>query len=266
MNKKIFLALWLMLLPMLCFQSKAQDDLTPIPLDINKKQEVVDSVVARYTPWDEISMSGKLSSSLFPISPSVKIYMERGKLIVISVSAMLIGEVARIEIDPQEALAVNCYSNTYTVLPTSHLESICPGGLNVVQNLLLGRISVIGEGELSQSLASDVDLYSVGYNSLLLVPQQDIENANYNYFYMVSPETYLMQLAGVLLGDGDREIEALYDWGKKNVTIDMNASLGAHYIEASLKLDYPDNKTKKLDRIKLGSAYREVDIRNLLKF
>lgn len=266
MNKKILLALWLMLLPMLCLQTRAQDNAPPVPLDMSKKQEVVDSVVARYTPWDEISMSGKLSSSLFPISPSVKIYMERGKLIVISVSAMLVGEVARFEIDSMEALAVNCYSNTYTIIPTSRLESICPGGLDVMQNLLLGRISILGEGELSRALASEVDLYSLGFDSILLVPHQDIDNADYNYFYTVSPETYLMQLAGVLLGDGNREIEALYDWGKKNVTINMNASLDSYFIEASLKLDYPDNKTKKLDRIKLGSAYREVDIRNLLKF
>ena len=137
MNKKLAYFLIFSLCAWFVLPTKAQNEI-PVAVDKKVKSTVIDSITAGYDSWTEVSMSGKLSSSILPVSPSVKIYMEKGKLVEISVSAFLVGEVARIEVDTKGALIVNKMNDTYTTVSNDRIESVCPGGLEVLQNLLLG--------------------------------------------------------------------------------------------------------------------------------
>ena len=240
-------------------------DVTPVMADAQTKKVVIDSITSHYTRWDEISMSGKLSSPLLPMSPSVKIYMQRSKLVVISVSAPLIGEAVRIEIDKDEALLVNKMSNSYATVSTSLIESVCPGGLEALQNLMLGRITILGSGELSPKNADKVDIYEVGGVEWLVLPQQDLENDSFIYLYFNDLSNFLLDRFVVLAQDGSGNVDASFQWGKKDMTMKWVAEMGSRTLEATLKLNNPDSSPKKISRIELGSKYRKVDLKGVLR-
>lgn len=265
MNRKILFSLTFLLFSLLTFVAKGQEDI-PIPVDARQKKAMIDSIVERYGSWKEISMSGKLSSPMLPLSPSVKVYMQRGSLVVISVSAPLIGEAARIEIDKDRALIVNKLKNTYTTLATERIENVCPGGLEAFQNLLLGRITLLGSGELSKKDSDKLEIYAIAGQDFLLLPNQDLENADFVYMYFVSPITFDLGRFAVMAGENYGNVNVDYAWGKKDVTLSMEAEIDFDKsIQAVLKLNEPDKTAKRIERIELGSKYREVDPRGILK-
>lgn len=265
MIKKIFSFLVFLMLAPVGFDLNAQDDI-PEPIGSCEKMAIVESIAEGYTPWKEISMSGKLSSSLLPISPSVKIYMEKGKLVVISVSAPLIGEAARIEIDNQQALVVNEISNTYITLSGDQIESVCPGGLEVLQNLILGRITILGSGELTKKDADKLEIYEVLQGDLLVLPNQDLENASYVYMYYVNPETLTLDRFVVMAEEGIGNVDVSYVWGNKDMIMNFESEISyGRPLQAVLKLNNPDTSVKRISRIELGSKYRKVGFRDILK-
>lgn len=243
----------------------AAEDGQPLPLPPAERQLVVDSIIADYYAWENISMSGKLSSPMLPVTASVKIYMEKGNIILVSVSAPIIGEAARIEIDGQEALVVNKLKNSYTVVAMEDLETFCPGGLNALQDLILGRIDILGKGELGHDDAGLLDLYDTGEGSWMLLPAQDLDNAPYVYFYTVNCESYLPERLAVIAQNGEGEMDCYYVWDRKNVILNFLASLGGKGMEATLRLNNPDTTVKPLSRLELSSKYRQTDLKGVLK-
>ena len=264
MNKTAKLLMLILMVLIGNMSASADDtDLEAIPAPL--KNEVVDSISAKYYDWKEVSMSGKLSTPMLPISASVKIYMEKDRLIVISVSAPLIGEAARIEIDPDQALVVNKLKNTYTTIETERIETICPGGLTAVQNLLLGRINIMGSGELSSSNSDQVEIYGNNPGLWTILPNQDLENAEYVYFYTVSTGSLLLDRFIVLSQDETGRVDCNYAWGNKDYTLNFEAVFHGRSLVASLKLNNPDSNPKKISRIDLKSKYKEVDIYGILR-
>lgn len=209
-------------------------------------------------------MSGKLSSPMLPVTASLKIYMEKDRLTVIAVSAPLIGEVARIEIDPNEALIVNKMKNTYTTVEMERIEPVCPGGLSALQNMLLGRINILGKGELNKKNSADLNIYDTG-TSWTLLPEQDLENADFVYLYTLTKSPLQLERMIVITESGFGEAECDYVWGKKDLTLNLTVDMGGKAMEASVKLNEPDSKTKKMERIQLNSKYKRVDARGILK-
>lgn len=238
----------------------------PLPVDAAERLAIIDSITAGYADWTDCSLSGKLSSDMLPLSPSVKIYMVKGELIVISVSAPLIGEAARIEIDRQNALVVNKLSNVYSQFSMEMVEPILPGSLEAMQNLLLGRITILGSGELSPENASQVQIYDTTPGIWTVIPNQDLENAPYVYLYAVDCADALLGRLMILAQDGSMTLDESYSWGRNDYTLTLTAATGSRQSQATLKLNYPDARTKAIDRIKLSSKYRQVSPSNLLKF
>lgn len=264
MNNRILITILAAVCAFFSFRTKAQDE--PEPLNDTLRQEIVDSIVSDYYDWHTVSMSGKLSSSLLPINPSVKIYMEREKLVVISIAAPLIGEVARIEIDRDEVLAVNKMKDTYSTMSMAAIEPIMPGGLTAIQNLLLGRITILGEGELSSKNAASVNIYETqDSESLLVLPLQDLENTPFVYLYTVSAGSYLPERFIILTETDAGDLECNYEWGERDMTLNFETELKGKPLGASLKLNLPDSKTKEIKRIDLNSNYKQVDLKGLLR-
>ena len=264
MSKKTLYIIAMVLFFFSAFNLRAQND-EPVPVDEKLKKEVVSTVVNGYTPWEKISISGKLSTSLLPISPSVKIYMEKGSLVVISVSSFWTGEAARIEVDREKTLLVNEMSNTYTVVPNEKIESVCPGGLDALQNMLLRRITILGQGELRHSAGDSLDIYEVPGEALLLLPAQDLENASYIYAYFLNPTSYALDRFVVMSPDESGMVNVTYTNENKDTVMKFEASMGSLPMNASLKLNRPDSNPKKISRIDLGPNYREVDLRGIFK-
>lgn len=264
MSKKLLLVAGIILASMFTGIAKAQDD-EPVPAESFVKEALADSICARYYDWETVSMSGKLSSPMLPVSASVKIYMERDSLVVISISAILMGEVARIEIDNERMLAVNKMKNTYSIVAMSDLEQVCPGGLKVLQNMILGRISIIGSGTISAENSSEYDMYPMDEGEWLIWPTVNNDpNAPYQYVYTVDTDTWLTDTFMVASESEGISADCTYQWNKKEVEIDLQLETGRGGIGATLKLNYPDSKTKVIEPIELSSKYREVSISKLL--
>mgnify|MGYP002908447808 FL=1 len=55
-------------------------------------QAFLNALAASYTPWSSVQLDGKLRMDKLPVSPSVRIYMEKGKKLYISVRAPFVGD------------------------------------------------------------------------------------------------------------------------------------------------------------------------------
>ena len=229
-----------------------------VELDSMATAKFVADITADYHDWRTISYSGKLSGGGLPLKPSVKIYMEKGNLTIISLSAPIVGEVGRVEIDNENALIVNKYNNTYTIIPIAECDRFCPGGSSALQNLLLGRISLMGKGQLTAADSNDVVVYDAMIYDVV-VPINDYQPCDYTYFYTLDPSTLL--LSNFLIVSEENESNAgqcAYSYDKDGTTLSFNISLGGKFLEASLQLNKPDLNTKKIERIELSSKYKKV--------
>ena len=263
--KKILFTICAIAICLLPATLQAQDAQAPAPIDDRQKTELVDSILSEYYPWDTISMSGKLSSSMLPVTASVKIYMERDKLLLISISAPLIGEAARIEIDQNEVLMVNKLSKSFTTLEMERIEPIFPGGLSTIQNLLLGRISIFGKGELNASDIPNLDVYRTEAGNWLILPNQDLENAPFVYFYNINAGNLRLDEFTVMTQPQEGAANCRYEWDARSMTIAMTSAYQGKGMDATLKLNNPDKSTKTIDRIELKSNYKETDFKGLLR-
>ncbi|MCH5238357.1 MAG: DUF4292 domain-containing protein [Muribaculaceae bacterium] len=242
---------------------KAQDDI-PQPLAEVAKDSAVDSIVSRYYEWDEMSISGKLSGPMLPMTASVKLYMQRDSLVLISISGPLVGEVARIEIDNERVLGVNKMQNTYSTVEIEEIEPVFPGGLSAIQNLLLGRVTIVGSGELNQENAPFVDIYDMESGWLIWPLTNNLPEELFEYIYVIDGDNYLIDKFAVMSEEAGIGAECTYQWNKKDMAMDMEFQLPNGVMSATLKLNNPDAKTKKMNRIELNSKYKEVSLRKLL--
>lgn len=245
--------------------SRAQDD-EPVPLSPQVKANLIKTISSQYTPWKEVSMSGKISMQGLPLSPSVKIYMVKDELIVMSVSTIITGEAFRLEVDRNNILAVNKLSNTYTTVGSEMMESIVPGGLQAMQNLLLGRVNILGKGELTSAEAGDVEIYDNAMGDRLILPNQDFDNSPYVYMFIVGRLTSRLDNFIVMTSNGDAAATITYSRADKETTMEMNASAGGKTMGATLRLSAPDSSPKKIDRLVPDGRYRKTDLKGLMNF
>lgn len=245
---------------------KAQEDAI-YPIDINQKSEIVASLANKYAGWDKVSLSGRLTSSMLPVAVTVKIYMENDKLILISLSAPLFGEVGRLEIDRENVLGVNKMGKKYTRYALSDLQAICPGGLRELQSLILGRVSLLGKGSLTKKDASSIEIYDTYPDKWVIVPNSDFQQEGAVYFYTVERQTLDLLQFFVVSDMDNNELGCKYSWQKNgDYTMDLEALVSEKGYSASLKLGAPVRETKPMDRIKIDSKYREVSLKQLLSF
>lgn len=267
MKNKILGILSAIILSLAGFGSSAAEMLNdPIPLGGDEKMKVIDSISSLYYDWNTMSISGKFTSPMLPVSATVKIYMEKDELVIISVSTLFTGEVIRVEIDPSQALAVNKRKNTYSVIEMEKIEPVCPGGLQAIQNLILGRINILGKGALSNTNADSVDIYKAEGDDLVVIPLQDFETGNYVYCYVTDEVSYLLKRFMVLLQNEEDSLYVDYDYQQKNTSLSISTDFRGLAMEGVLKLNNPDMQPKKTERMNLGQKYRHVSPKGLLEF
>ena len=197
--------------------------------------EIVNKILNGYTEWQSASFTGKLRTSMLklPVSPTVKIYMEKGELIQLSVSAPFIGEVGRAEITPNEVLVVNKYKKTYVRESAEAAMSRDRGLLDQVQSLLLGRIVILGKGELSMGLLKDVLFERQNNGEWIVVPNREGEESELQYGYVVNANGRTQVLYGMM--QGRTETATLtYDYSGGGMELGLDLQLPKKRIEGQL--------------------------------
>lgn len=198
--------------------------------------EIVNKILNGYTDWKSASFTGKLRTGMLklPVSPTVKIYMEKGELLQLSVSAPFIGEVGRAEITPSEVLVVNKYKKTYVRESAEAAMSRDRGLLGEVQSLLLGRIVILGKGELSIGLLKDVLFERENNGEWIVVPDSEGEEASgLQYGYVVNANGRTQVLYGMM--QGRTETATLtYDYSGGGMELGLDLQLPKKRIEGQL--------------------------------
>lgn len=149
--------------------------------------EALMTILGNYQAWNSAEFDGKAKIDSAPVSPRVKLYMERGKLIQISVRAPFVGEVFRADVDTDSVLVVNKLAKTYAREPVQRLLEFYPYFIGDVQSLLLGRIIILGAGELDLHNASMVKFESKGKGAgWTVIPPESEGLAALSYCYSVT--------------------------------------------------------------------------------
>lgn len=266
MSKKILPIIGAIIFSIFSFTGEAQVAVDPRPLPMKEKTAVLDSITRGYTPWNRISMSGQLSSPMLPVTASVKIYMERNNVIQMAVAAPFIGEAARIVIDQEKAIVVNRLKNTYSELLMEEVEPIIPGGLTAIQNLLLGRITLLGSGQLNKYDADRVEIYQLSDTTSVLLPNQDLENALFAYFYTLADNPLQLYRFSVMTDNDNEGVHMTYTWDARSYSIEFSTAMGRQPLQATLTMNYPDLTATPLDRLDLNSGFKKVPPSKLMSF
>ena len=145
------------------------------------------------------------------------------------------------------------------------INSICPGEINDVQSMILGRIALIGKGELSKGDGKDVDLYALEQGNWVMIPKEQYQIPGMVYFYNIDTTGLSLTETFVMQDDGSSEFVCRYNRNKGAMTMDIEGRLGGTQLSASLQLAAPDDRPKEIERMSLNSSYRKVDPRKLLQ-
>lgn len=234
-------------------------------VDSEKKVEIVDSISSGWDDWSEVSISGKLKMDGLPLSPSVKIFMERDSSVVISLRAPLMGEVGRAEIYSDTLLVVNKMKKTYVKESLEQAFAYYPGTLSDVQNLLLGRVVIPGEGLLGREIASSIELFPEEDDKYSLIPGEGHELDGFNYGYLIDGSARPEILLVIPTSNPDINVSLTYDYFPKgyDLTVLYQTSDKSH--GGTLELDAPVWGGNPIDPIKLNNRYTRLNISDFIK-
>ncbi|MDE6026901.1 MAG: DUF4292 domain-containing protein [Muribaculaceae bacterium] len=218
----------------------------------------------RYGDWSSVQLSGKLHLESLPVSPSLKIYMKRGKELTISASAILVGEVFRAELTEDSLLIVNKLKKIYCKESGDKLRQIYPTLCEEVQSLLLGRMIVPGNGPLS---VANIDKVNIEMENDIrkVMPELGDFPIEVGACYLLDGEGKLSDL--IVEGDAGKRLFSLnYAW-KGNGGSDIHVSLQRKNrpLDIDISLDSPKWDASPLSPCKIGKGFRKVGLQEFFK-
>lgn len=233
-------------------------------LDRTSVKEVMTLVENHQTPWERIELSGKLKCDLLPLSPSIKIFMEKGKRIDLSIRAPFLGEVGRLQADTDTIFLINKHRKIFWSASMSEVSEKYPGGIELLQSILLGRTVIFGEGPAGTDMGAMLSIYPDDEDGWLLMPKDKYQVAGARYGYVVGADGETLSLI-VERENSDDYIQIDYDWknnSKYNLLLQL--ALGSKEIEATLQFDAPRENALPMNPIAIDRKYRRVDIKEFL--
>lgn len=234
-------------------------------LDKKQKRAVIDSLAISWQPWERVTVNGKLKMAGLPLSPSLKMFMERGRTILISVRAPFVGEAGRIEIVNDTLLAVNKLNKVYVEEPISKAFSYYPGTLSDLQDLLLGRIVIPGKGVLERGMAEAVDIYGQGDGACTIVASEDVMLPGFMYGYSVDPLEGMIRMAVLPQNLPSTQVTVDYIFFDRGYDMTLKYLSPKRNYQADIQWDEPVWEATPFDRIKLGGKYKRVDLEGFMK-
>lgn len=235
--------------------------ITDKALTISGKQKtaVIKQITDNYSDWKSAEITGKISSVKFFIKPSLKIFMKRSSLLLISVRVPLKGEIARIEADRDSILLVNKFHKLYCKESLEQIARIADVTLTDIQDLLLGRLFIAGRGTISQADAKRIDIFS-DQGAFLVVPASQPADALVRYGFRTDWEGRITLLMLASLYD-EATAELAYSYQKSGYTLNLAIDRDTKHIKAAIDLDYPKWGAKGFDRIEINNSLRQVSLR-----
>lgn len=236
------------------------------PLAGKQANAVLERVVKSYSNWGSVELNGKFRCSLLPISATVKIYMKKDKEIMASVRAPFVGEVARVEVAEDSVLIVNKMKRKYCKVATSSLNKVSPGILPDAQSLALGRLTLLGVGQLSRLYFNSVSVYDDSNCGYIILPSDKLMPEKGQYGYTVNNDGQLTSLMA-LAYNSDVCAAAEYSYySDGGFEIDFQVTGLRKNIDASLSLSAPKWGASPMEPFEVTSRYTRTSFKNTLKF
>lgn len=231
----------------------------------NLRDEVVDSIASNWEDWEKVSLSGKFKMDGLPLSPSLKIYMERDSLIIISLRAPFVGEAGRMEITPDTILAVNKMKKTYVAESLNDILAYYPGTISDLQELILGRIILPGFGGLRDTEKENVEIYTDDFSEYSLIPSQRALLEGVSYGYLINQE--FLPIVLLIIPEQDPNVNILlnYTYKKKGYDLEFIYESPTFNQDFRMELDNPDWEGKSIEPINLNGKYRRQNIAEFMR-
>lgn len=256
------------------------DECEPVTLSKGAARDAVDIITSSYSNWDRIGFDGKLKSSIIPmgISPTVKVFMEKGKKIQMSLRAPFVGEIGQLEMTPDSLLIVNKYYKTYSLTDIRSYRGAFPFSLDDLQSVLLGRIVLLGKGELSRKNMKYAEITLDCEGGWLIYPDDSVQPDGAQYCCLTYPDGALQALmveATPAAPSGDDAdsvadevpdgVSMLYAYDGKKTGIEIEAVSKGVAVNGTLTLDSPSKNPSEIKNIKIPDNYMRVGLNQILK-
>lgn len=233
----------------------------------SQADKLLEKVISGYTDWGRVELNGRGSTAALPVSASVKIYMEKGKKTMISARVPFVGEVARIEIDNDSMLIVNKMNKQYCKASVEPLRKIYPGLQKDLQTMLLGRVVIMGRGQLRAVDFDKVSVKETDDGSYVIVPEESLQPEGAAYGYVVTEDGDVDNMV-IVIPDYKSAVEMDYSFEfKKDSTspysINITADVGDKSMEAELEFDSPKWGAQPMKPFEITDHYKETTIEKI---
>lgn len=246
-----------------------------------KETSAVKTISSGYKPWRAAGWSARVRSDILPVSVTMKTYMLRDSLTLISLRAPLMGEVGRIEIDSQTILIVNKMKKRYARIELSSYGELPRTVHSNIQDILIGRVAIIGEGTLSASNCDDADIYSMKGEGYLVACALPKEYSGINYGYAVDEAGQIVTMMatkgkthaaeapeGMESAVETLSLQATADVSRKGNSASAVVTALTHGKEISVSLEGINLEwgPSGFDRLNLTRGYTECSVKQALSF
>lgn len=232
-----------------------------------------------YEVWERVTIEGKLKMKGLPLSPSLRIFMQKDSLVDISMRAPFVGEAGRLTVTSDSVTGVNKMNKTYFNAPLSPARGIMNSSgshfsgdsevsvwIGMVQDFLLGRFFLPGHNVMQEDLDTLVDIYFEEEGRFNVVPTQAAEIQGLKYGFMVDELFNPLMIVVLPESREDLEIDAVYTRKLKGYDIQLIYQDGSRALEATLELKEPQWGGDAPKPIEINKKFREVGLEEFLRF
>lgn len=234
--------------------------------DLNTEEDAEELTVTLpdYLPWDKIKIEGKLKMQGLPLSPSLKILMQRDSLIDISLRAPLIGEAGRMEITTDSITVVNKMNKTYVKEGISDFLKYYPWGISNIQDLLLARVFIPGFDLYENDIEDLVDIFFED-DQFNVIPKAYAKIPDVTYGYAVDESFNPLWLLILPESRPDIEIDVQYIYNLKGYDIILTYLENDKNRNLTLELKNPELTDEKSKPIEINKKFRKLSFSDFIR-
>lgn len=214
--------------------------------------------------WEVVTLNGKLRMKGLPVSPGLHIFMVKDSLIELSIKVPLMGEVGRVILTPDSVVGINKMNKTYTEAGLADFLKYYPGGIADVQDLLLGKLVMPGQGIICYENISSVEMFETE-EGIAVIPVESIKMDGFDYGYIVDQLFRPNWLLVLPEFNQNVNISINYEYEKDGYDMIVSYVENSRQLSATLELKTPEWKGEALKPVSLGKNYRSLPLGEFIK-
>ncbi len=223
----------------------------------------ITKVLSHYNIWNRVELNGKLRMSGLPVSPTVRIYMERDSKLMMSVRVPFMGEVGRFEVNGDTLLVVNKINKIYIKESMTAARDKVPLSLEAIQDIFLGRVYLYDCGTLKATNASMMTL-SKESDCWLILPMSQPADGLVQYGYTMNFDGSIQDLYCTTISD-DYSALVEYNYLGKKISSEFTVVARNKTYNATLELDEPRWTARAMEPMAIKRDWRRVTPREFIK-